>query len=127
VLILVLLITILLSPLSLIAVVILYAGWVFGWAALGLELGKQVMKAFKQDWPPILSAALGTFGVLMIMNGIKALVPCIGGFPKLLITMWIIGAVAMTKFGTDIFPKPAPDMESAGELPEVVENGGETK
>jgi hypothetical protein len=116
--ILLLLITILLSPLSLVAVFILFAAWVLGWSALGLEVGERLMKALGlPDWSPILYAGIGTFLVLLIMNGIRAVVPCIGWFPKLMVTSWVVGAVALTRFGTRIYTKVQTGPSTAPELP----------
>ena len=100
-----LIITILLSPLSLVAIFILFAAWVLGWAAISLEIGKRLMKSTNQTWTPGLYAGLGMFILFLILNGFKEVVPCVGWIPKFFVGMWGLGAVVLTKFGTQRYPK----------------------
>ncbi len=111
-----LIVTILLSPLSLIAILILFVGWGLGWAAISLEVGKRLMKAANQTWTPALYAGLGMFILTLILNGFREVVPCVGWLPKFFVGMWGLGAVALTKFGTQRYPQSA-----AVDVPEVVD------
>ncbi len=121
-----LIVTILLSPLVIAAIPILFIAWLFGWAALGLEVGKRLMKATNQIWSPALYAGLGMFILSLIFNGFQEVVPCVGGLPKFFAGMWMLGAVALTKFGTQKYapagvvpasPAPVP-VPAAPQLPE---------
>ena len=103
-----LLVTILLSPLVLVLIPILFAAWVLGWVALSLEIGKRLMKTANQTWSPALYAGLGMFILILILNGFSEVVPCVGWLPKFFVGMWMLGAVALTKFGTQLYPKTAP-------------------
>lgn len=125
-----LIITILLSPLVLIAIPVLYAAWMLGWAALSLEVGKRLMKTTNQTWPPALYAGLGMAILALIFNGFQAVVPCLGGLPKFFVGMWMLGAVALTKFGTQKYvpsgtvpASPAP--EPTPEVPQLPEDFSE--
>ena len=103
-----LVVTILLSPLSLIAILILFVAWLLGLSAISLEIGKRLMKATNQTWSPALYAGLGMFILILILNGFKQVVPCIGWLPKFIVGMWGLGAVTLTKFGTKSYSKPVP-------------------
>ncbi|MBS1250658.1 MAG: hypothetical protein MAG431_02252 [Chloroflexi bacterium] len=118
-----LIITILLSPLSLIAVLILFVAWVLGLTAISLEVGKRLMKATSQAWSPALYAGLGMFILFLILNGFKEVVPCVGWMPKFFVGMWMLGAVALTRFGTQHYPKsdPSPQDVAVEALPEPFE------
>jgi hypothetical protein len=91
-------ITICLSPIAFIGAVILIAAWVFGLISLGLEVGKRISLAFKAEWHPAISAGLGTLVLMAILNGIN-FIPCIGWIPLFLVGMVGLGAVLLTQFG----------------------------
>ena len=67
--------------------------------ALGMEVGKRISLAFKQEWHPAISAGLGTLLLMTILNGLQAVLPCIGWIPKALIGFLGLGAVLLTQFG----------------------------
>ncbi len=92
-------ITICLIPVSLIGAFALLAAWAFGMIALGLELGKRISTIFKREWHPALSAGLGTLVLMFILNGLAAIVPCVGWIPIVLVSFWVLGAVLLTQFG----------------------------
>ena len=100
-----LLITLLLSPLSILAVLIGFAAWALGWVSLGFEVGRRLTKNAKSKWDPALVAGLGTFVLTAIFNGVSKLVPCFGFFPKTIVGMWMLGAVVLTQFGTQRYPR----------------------
>lgn len=97
--ILILLVTIILSPVALAAAILLALAWLFGVIALGLEVGNRFTQAIHQYWAPVLSAGLGTFTLVMIL-GVVNFVPCIGWLAGFLVALVGIGAVVMTMFGT---------------------------
>lgn len=100
-----LLITILLSPLSVLAVLIGLAAWALGWIALGYEVGLRLTRNMERKVDPALVAGLGTFILMIIFNGFSKLVPCIGFLPKALVGMWMLGAVVLTQLGTQRYPR----------------------
>jgi hypothetical protein len=102
---LVLLITLICSPISLIGILLLAVAWGFGLIALGLELGHRIAAMFKQDWAPALSAGVGTLLLILVLNGLQAVVPCVGWVFPALAGMVGLGAVILTRFGTQPYPQ----------------------
>ena len=98
--------TILGIPVSLIGVLLLVFAWVFGLIALGTELGHRFAGIFKSQWHPALAAGAGTFLLMLVINGIEAAIPCIGLLPKILVGVLGLGAVMLTRFGTQAYPSP---------------------
>jgi len=90
-----LIITILLSPVSLLGIIALFAAWVVGLIALSLEIGRKF---------PVM-AGLGMFILSTILNGFNQVVPCFGFVPKFVVGLWAIGAVVLTRFGTREYPE----------------------
>ena len=127
VLLLVLLITILLSPISLVGFLILGGAWILGWIALGYEIGKRLSANLDQSWSPLVMTAVGTFLVMLILNGFNQIFPfCIGWMPKTFFGIWMLGAAVLSRFGTRPYP-PTPEpagmeqgQEDSEELPPTV-------
>jgi hypothetical protein len=90
--------TICLIPFSLIGGLILGAAFIFGWIALGLEVGIRLAEAFKRDWHPATKAALGTL-LLSFVAYAFGLIPCVGGIVPLVLSLIGLGAVTLTRFG----------------------------
>jgi cytoskeletal protein CcmA (bactofilin family) len=91
-------------PLALIIVVALVVAGVFGWIAIGYEIGQRFTKAIHQNWHPAFSAGLGTFALTLvakILTGIPVL-NCVGWLVPFLLSMAALGAVLMTRFGTQV-------------------------
>ena len=107
--------TILLIPVSLIGLLILVLAWVFGLIALGTELGQRFAGIFKSKWHPALAAGLGTFFLMLVVNGIEALIPCLGLAPKIIAGVIGLGAVLLTRFGMQPYHPSTP---AAPVLPE---------
>ncbi len=93
-------ITIILIPVTIIAIIVLFTAWLIGWISLGTELGRRAAKALNMEWTPVISAGVGTFALFLIFGGFRQLIPCIGFLPHFLISIWGLGAVVMTRFGT---------------------------
>jgi hypothetical protein len=96
--------TILLIPVSLIGVLLIIVAWFFGVVAMGTELGHRFAGIFKSQWHPALAAGLGTFFLILVINGMEALIPCLGWLPKGVVGMLGLGAVLLTRFGTQPYP-----------------------
>ncbi len=82
---------------------------VFGWIAIGYEVGQRFTKAIHQNWHPAFSAGLGTFALTLvakILTGIPVL-NCVGWLVPFLLSMAALGAVLMTRFGTQTVLAPA--------------------
>lgn len=95
-------------PLAVIIVVALVVAGVFGWIAIGYEVGQRFTVAIHQNWHPAFSAGLGTFALTLvakILTGIPVL-NCVGWLVPFLLSMAALGAVLMTRFGTQVVTAP---------------------
>lgn len=97
-------ITICLIPLTFTAFIALVIAWAFGLISLGLELGKRFEKVVNQSWHPAMAAGLGTFTLILVINGLDALIPCVGWIPKAIVGIFGLGSVLITFFGTRNYP-----------------------
>jgi hypothetical protein len=88
-----------------------------GWLALGYELGKRMASGiFKTSWHPVLAAVLGNLVLYLLARGL-GLIPCLGGFLVFIASLFGLGMVIVTLFGT----KPYPRVEGLGDdEPEVL-------
>jgi hypothetical protein len=97
-------ITILLIPLAMLVVLASGLIWVLGILAVGLEVGKRTALMLKRDWPLAVSAGLGTFVLVLVMNGVRQVIPCIGWILPAVVILVGIGGVLLTRFGTQDYP-----------------------
>lgn len=98
-LILILMITIILIPLGLIGALVLAAAVLFGWIAIGLEVGKKIATLFKSEWAQPVSAGIGTLVLTLIISAAQV-IPCIGWLFPSVLGIFAVGAVLTTRFGT---------------------------
>ena len=76
-----------------------------GWLTLGYALGKQIeSNIFKSKWHPVLTAVLGNL-VLYVFTRALDLIPCIGGFLVFVASLFGLGLVVITLFGTRDYPR----------------------
>ncbi len=99
-------ITIILIPVSILLPFVLAAAFAFGWIALGLEVGHRMAAGFNATWSPILEAAIGTFAVTFVA-GVVGWVPCLGWLAGAALALAGLGAVILTRFGTQTHPLTA--------------------
>lgn len=92
-------ITLIFIPISIAAVVIFVLGLLFGWIAIGYELGIRMSKLFKSEWAPAVSSGLGTF-TLSIVSALISVIPCVGWIIPFLVTLIATGGVVISVFGT---------------------------
>lgn len=98
-------ITILLIPLSLIAILIFGLGLIFGWIAVGYELGVRLSTLIKGSWAPAVTAGVGTF-VLTIVAALANAIECVGWVIPTLVVLVATGGVVISAFGTRVLNKP---------------------
>ncbi len=112
-------ITICLIPASVLAILLLVVAGFFGLISFGFEVGKRISAATKLEWHPALSAGLGTLLLMVVLNGVDAVVPCVGWIPKFLVGLFGLGAVLLTQMGMkEYVPTPAtPTGSSTNQLP----------
>lgn len=102
----VLAITIILLPVSIMAalamslvLMLLGIAALYGWIALGLEIGDRLAAAFGREWPVPASAGLGTL-LLSLAAVFIGMIWCIGPLAVLLVSSVGLGGVVLTRFGT---------------------------
>lgn len=106
-------ITIIGIPLVVLLAIALVVVWAYGMIAIGVEVGQRLAQMGKADWALAVSAALGTFLLTVVVNGVGNFVPCVGWIVPFLVGVLGVGAVLLTRFGTRAFPdivtQQAPD------------------
>lgn len=106
-------VTIILIPLSLLGFLALAVALVFGWIAVGLEVGHRLAGLFKTAWTAPISAGLGTLVLTIVASAIWQ-IPCIGWVAPFVVAMMGLGGVIMSRFGTRTYlgnaitPPPPP-------------------
>jgi hypothetical protein len=103
-------ITIILLPVSLLGLLLLGVAVVFGWLALGLITGQHLARLFKQTWSDPINAGVGTLALSLVAS-MANLIWCVGWLATLLISAIGLGAVILTRFGTRSYtlaPAPQP-------------------
>ena len=92
-------ITIILIPVSLLAAAALALAWLFGMIAIGSEVGERFTHAINQTWAPPLTVGIGDLPDYVGGRGI-GMIPCIGWLATSLVALLGIGGVVLTLFGT---------------------------
>ena len=95
-------VTICLIPLSVLGVIVLVVAGVFGWIAIGTEVGKRIGAMFNWQLHPAGAAGLGTLIVGLIADGI-GFIPCVGWLAPALVSALGLGGVVLTRFGTRVY------------------------
>ncbi|MEX1143579.1 MAG: hypothetical protein WEC16_01970 [Anaerolineales bacterium] len=95
----VLIITLITCVLPPVILLLFIAAYVFGWVALGLELGRRLADALNADWSLLIQGTLGTF-LLSLAAGFVAWIPCIGWLAGLVLASVGLGATLLSRFGT---------------------------
>jgi hypothetical protein len=111
------LITICLIPAAILLLLILVLAGIFGWVAMGVEVGRRLLRSMNHEYQPVVAAGLGTLVFALVANGFS-FIPCVGWLVPFLITTVALGAVMITRFGTQYY-RPAPVSSTAGELEDV--------
>jgi hypothetical protein len=97
-------ITCILSPISLLGALVLVVAWVFGRIAIGLEIGNRIAKAFDREWPLPLAAGVGTFSLALVVDSVGTFIYCVGWLLPVLVGLFGLGGVILTRFGTQSYP-----------------------
>ncbi len=98
-------ITICLSPVALLLALAVGVAGLFGWVAVGAEVGRRLLRSLRSsstDLEPMWAAGLGTLLITVLSLGLSAAL-CLAPLGWLLTTALILlglGAVALTRFGT---------------------------
>ncbi len=100
----VMLFTIILTPVAALVGLLVPLLWLFGAIALGQEVGERFAKALNQVWSPALATGIGVF-LLMVVVEFSKFIPCVGWIPSALIALIGVGACVLTLFEARI-PQP---------------------
>lgn len=100
-------ITVILIPVTLLLALALMFGLFFGWIAMGQEIGRRIGVSLGQDWSDAIQAGIGTFLLTFMVSGLNFIFwDVVGWMLGVLIASIGLGAVLMTRFGTrDYKPK----------------------
>ena len=101
-------ITIIGIPVSLLGALVLGAAWAYGMVVVGVETGNRLGRFANQEWALPVSAGIGTFLMTIVVNGIGEVIPCIGWLAPFLIGSVGLGATLLTVFGTRRYPLEVP-------------------
>ena len=97
-------ITILLIPISLVGALTLVLAWFLGRIAIGYEVGRRLAKMLDKDWAPAVSAGVGMFLLALVVDATGQFIPCIGWVFPALVAVIGIGGLMLTRFGTQSYP-----------------------
>jgi hypothetical protein len=100
-------ITLCLIPFSVIGALALAGALVYGWLAVGQEVGRRLAGAFHWVLHPAAEAGIGTL-ILTLVAGLVGLVPCVGWVVPAVIGLVGLGGVVMTRFGARPYPPVQP-------------------
>ena len=102
-------VTLILIPVVAAAVVALFVAAVFGWIAIGYEIGQRFTTVIHQNWHPAFSAGLGVFTLTLVADALTGIpvLNCVGWLVPFLLGLAGLGAVIMTRFGTQSVVAPA--------------------
>ncbi len=108
-------ITIILIPVVAILVVALFVAGLFGWIAIGYEIGQRFTTAIHQTWHPAFSAGLGVFAITLVADALTGIpvLNCVGWLVPFLLGIAGLGAVIMSRFGTQLVLAPAAASQSS--------------
>lgn len=95
-------ITIILLPLSLLGLIVLGLAILFGWLALGMITGRQISRWLNQRWSDPVNAGVGTI-TLSLVASMANVIPCVGWIVGFIISVIGLGAVVVTRFGTQFY------------------------
>ncbi|MCX8025556.1 MAG: hypothetical protein N3A60_10170, partial [Thermanaerothrix sp.] len=105
-------ITIIFLPLSLLGALALGLAWIYGWLAAGLLTGEKIAELLHTSWSGPVSAGIGTL-VLSLMANLLGAIPCVGWMIPFAVTMIGLGAVILSRLGTQKYPAPFPVVPSS--------------
>lgn len=120
-------VTIIGIPVALLVAFVLLLAWGFGIVSLGAETGGRLLRMLKVQWPSPIEAGMGTFMLTAVLNGIGALIPCLGWLVPFTVGSLGLGAALLTYFGNREFVASSTrgaGQNEANQLPESNQEGG---
>jgi hypothetical protein len=117
----------LLSPISILGLIVFVIAIIFGWIAVGLEVGKRFVLLINQEWPVAVAAGVGTFFLTILALAFNQ-IPCIGWLPWALVACVGLGGVLLTRFGTQSYEPLKVGPQVPGQIsPEIVSDAIEVE
>ncbi|MBA3072848.1 MAG: polymer-forming cytoskeletal protein [Anaerolineae bacterium] len=92
-------ITIILIPVAILATMLVGLAILFGWVAIGYEIGQRLSQLFKNTWHPSIAAGIGVL-LLGLVTGYATLIPCVGWLVGVIVAILGLGAVIISRFGS---------------------------
>ncbi len=100
-----LVITIVMIPITLVGFLGMAVAMFIGWIAIGYEIGHRFDVQMHMHLSPPVAAGFGTFLLTLLTFAIVKLVPCLGWMlPFMIVFPLGLGAVLLTRFGTQVYP-----------------------
>lgn len=110
-------ITVILIPVTVLATLLVGLAILFGWVAIGFEIGQRLAVLFKTSWHPSIAAGIGVL-LLGLVTGFATLIPCIGWLIGVIVAILGLGAVIISRFGSSKYAnKVAQAVSSSITLP----------
>ncbi len=107
--------TVILIPVTFLAVLLTGAVVLYAWIALGAALGHWLRRRFDRQWSTPVATAIGAF-VFMAVTDLLVFIPFVGGWIGILATVVGVGAIFLTRLGLrpfepsyDFAPPRAPE------------------
>ncbi len=100
-------ITIILIPLTLIGAIIFALAALFGWIAAGTYLGERLEVLFKAHWADAVVTGLGTLAIGLAVWLLNYAF-CLGGLLTVVVASLGLGGVVLSRFGTTIYEPGGP-------------------
>jgi cytoskeletal protein CcmA (bactofilin family) len=92
-------VTIILIPITVLTVLLLALAILFGWIAVGYEIGVRIAGLFHTNWHPSIAAGIGSL-LLSLVTGFAFIIPCIGWVIGAIVGIIGLGAVIISRFGS---------------------------
>jgi len=93
-------ITIILIPVMIFSLLAIALTTIYGWVVAGFDVGERFSKLFKVNWPVSVSSGIGVL-VLSLVVGLITLIPCVGWILGFLIVLFTLGAIVISRFGSN--------------------------
>lgn len=123
-------VTVILIPLTIPAIILLslalVLGLLFGLIAVGADVGRRMMKGFKQNWSSTLQVAIGSFSLAFVLGLLSiGLWSFLGGLLWTVVGAVGLGSVLLTRFGTRTYVSASRSSGSSVPDPLPEESGEE--
>ncbi len=93
-------VTIFLIPVAILLVLVVGLAVLFGWVAIGEEIGRRVGEAFRQEWSAAAQVGVGTFVLTFLAGSLGAVfVDFFGALVTIGLAAMGLGGVLLTRFG----------------------------